>query len=250
MKLSVSNLAWEFEDNQKVFKLLNDLDIDMVEGVLTKISSWDLLNIEKIKKYKTFLDKSELNLYSLQSIFYGIDCNGLHDSEIVIPHIKKLIEYSKILNVKILVLGSPNLRKKNISLDEIFKEIDFLLSKTDIQICIEPNARNYGGEYFYNIEQIVEFIKKNNFSKIKTMIDTHNSFLENYNPSIELKKYFEFIEHVHISEPELQPIYNLELHKKFSKTLKFLNYNKTITYELKINNNLEENLKKFISIYN
>ena len=41
MKLSVSNLAWDVQDNQKVFYLLNELGINNVEGVLTKIDNWD-----------------------------------------------------------------------------------------------------------------------------------------------------------------------------------------------------------------
>lgn len=253
MKLALSNLAWDFEENEKMFSELKNLEIDNIEGVLTKVSSWENLNEKKIYSLKKLLEENGLKVFSLQSIFFGVVCEGLHDSKVVIPHINKLISYSKILGVEILVLGSPNLRKKveglEQKLNETFKTIDSLLFGSNIKICIEPNTKSYGGEYFHNLDEITKFIKKNNFSNVKTMIDTHNLFLEDLDPSSEIKKYLAYVEHIHISEPKLQPLHDFKLHKKFSKTLKKLNYNKVVTYEVAKHDNLIDSIKNFISIY-
>lgn len=253
MKLALSNLAWDFEENEKMFSELKNLEINNIEGVLTKVSSWENLNEEKIYNLKKILEENGLKVFSLQSIFFGVVCEGLHDCKVVIPHIKKLISYSKILGVEILVLGSPNLRKKveglEQKLNETFKTIDSLLFSSNIKICIEPNTKSYGGEYFHNLDEITKFIKKNNFLNVKTMIDTHNLFLEDLDPSSEIKKYIDYVEHIHISEPKLQPLHDFKLHKKFSKTLKKLKYNKVVTYEVAKHHNLIDSIKKFISIY-
>jgi sugar phosphate isomerase/epimerase len=253
MKLALSNLAWDFDENEKIFSDLKTLEINNIEGVLTKVSSWENLNEEKIHSFKKLLQQNGLKIFSLQSIFFGVACEGLHDSKIVIPHIEKLISYSKILGVEILVLGSPNLRKKVEGLEqklkETFETIDSILFNSNIKICIEPNTKSYGGEYFHDLDEITEFIKKNNFLNVKTMVDTHNLLLENLDPSLEIEKHINYVEHIHVSEPKLLPLHDFELHKKFSETLKKLNYNKVITYEVAKHNNLIDSLKNFISFY-
>jgi len=77
MKLAVSNLAWDVQDNQKVFKLLNDLDINNVEGVLSKIDTWDNLTEEKIQSYSNLLKDNNLGINSLQSLFFNVRCDDI-----------------------------------------------------------------------------------------------------------------------------------------------------------------------------
>jgi sugar phosphate isomerase/epimerase len=252
MKLSVSNLAWDVQDNQKVFYLLNELGINNVEGVLTKIDNWDKLSDNVLYEFKKKLDTYHIKIESIQSIFYNIKCDGIRDSKVVFNHFKRLIEICQILDVKVMVFGSPTMRTGIIdeSLSKIFKKFDELLNNTEITLVIEPNAKIYGGNYFYNLSEIVEFIENNKLVNIKTMIDTHNLELEGYNSISELKKYYNYINHIHVSEVKLAPIINSETHVKFSNELKKIGYDKIITYEVLKCDNIETELKKFIEIYN
>ena len=132
------------------------------------------------------------------------------ESEKFINHVQKLIEYSKILGIKVLVFGSPALRKVGgytfSNLHETFNKIDALLDGTDIVFCIEPNSKIYGGEFFYTIKEIVSFLSTFNYKNIVTMCDTHNSWLEGQDPNDELTKYKDYIKHIHISEVNLDII--------------------------------------------
>lgn len=151
-----------------------------------------------------------------------------------------------------MVFGSPTMRNGmvNDSLSKIFKRIDESLNNTGITITIEPNSKVYGGNYFHNITEIVNFIENNKFVNIKTMIDTHNLKLEGYDPIIELRKYYDYINHIHISEIKLVPIINSETHINFANELKNLGYDKIITYEVLKCDNIESEIKKFVEIYN
>jgi sugar phosphate isomerase/epimerase len=175
------------------------------------------------------------------------------ESEKFINHFKTLISYSKILGIKTLVFGSPGLRKTNnlieSNLHETFKVIDDMLDGTDIQLCIEPNSSVYGGDFFYTISEIVNFIKTHNFKNIFTMCDTHNSWLENKDPNEELVEFFSYIKHIHISEPKLVPIDNIDTHLRISKTLKDLKYNGVLTYELNKCNTFNDTVKDFYLTY-
>lgn len=251
MKLSLSNLAWDNQDNDKMLSILKNNNVN-VEGVLTKIGDWDELTNDVLSEYKKKLDFYNIKMESIQSIFYNIKCEGITDEKIVYSHIKRLIEICKILDINIMVFGSPTMRNGMIddSLSLIFKKIDDLLSDTKITLVIEPNSKIYGGNYFHNLDEIVDFIEKNKLTNVKTMIDTHNLKLEGYNPIIELEKYYNYISHIHISEINLSPITNPESHIIFSTELKKIGYNKIITYEVLKCDNIEYELDTFIKIYN
>lgn len=252
MKLSLSNLAWDIPDNDQILSVLNKNNVSNIEGVLSKIDEWDKLTNDVLLEYKKKLDSYNIKIESIQSIFYNIKCDGIRDTEIVYNHINRLIKICEVLNVKVMVFGSPTMRTgiNDELLSQIFKKIDELLNGTDITLVIEPNAKIYGGNYFYSINEIVEFIENNKFINIKTMIDTHNLELEGHDPIIELGKYYNYINHIHISEVKLTPIINPEKHIKFSNELKKIGYDKIITYEVLKCDNIESEIKKFIEIYN
>ena len=255
MNLAVSNFAWDFNNIDHVGKILNENNINHIELVFSKYKDWSELNESEIHNLKELLTKHNLSCLSSQSLFFNIDCKSIvTESEKFVNHFRTLISYSKILGIKTLVFGSPGLRKTNDVIDsnlhETFKKIDELLDDTGVQLCIEPNSSVYGGDFFYTISEIVNFIKTHDFSNIFTMCDTHNSWLENKDPNEELVEFFPYIKHIHISEPKLVPIDNEYTHSRISKTLKDLEYNGVITYELNKCDAFDDTVRHFNLIYN
>jgi sugar phosphate isomerase/epimerase len=252
MKLALSNFAWDSDENESIFKTLSSIGIENIEGVLTKINNWDTLGESELVKYKELLNHHGIKIESIQSIFYGINCNDLSDYK-TIDHYKKLIEYCKILDVKVMVLGSPSLRK-NVNgwydnFSKILKKVDVMLEGTGVELSIEPNTKSYGGEYFHTVSEIVDFIVSNDFKNIKTMVDTHNVKLEGHDPINVLKTYFNFINHIHISEPKLEKINDINFHKVFSQSLRDLNYGHIVTYEVNKSEDLLIGVNEFYQIY-
>lgn len=252
MKLALSNFAWDSDESESIFKTLNSIGITNIEGVLTKINQWDNLTESELIQYKELLQRNNIQMESIQSIFYGVDCNDLSEYK-TIEHYRKLIEYCKILNVKVMVLGSPSLRKYvngwYDNLSNVLKKVDEMLDGTGIQLSIEPNTRGYGGDYFYNLNEIVDFIVHNDFKNIKTMVDTHNVILEGLNPVNDLISHFKHVNHIHVSEPKLKTLNDIDFHKNFSKTLKELDYKGIVTYEVVKCEGLIESVKEFYELY-
>jgi sugar phosphate isomerase/epimerase len=253
MKLALSNFAWNNDDSELMFNYLKQLNINNIEGVLTKLDSWDKISLDTLSHFKKSLDSNHILIPSLQSLFYNINCKNISDEDVFINHFERIIEYSKFLSVKVLVFGSPSLRKKvdkwEESLCRVFKKLDDMLENTGIEISIEPNSKLYGGDYFFTVPEIVSFIKKNNLKNIKTMIDTHNIILEELDPIYELKTYYEYINHIHISENNLHPIKDINFHLDFSSEIKKINYDKIVTYEVISCDNILESIKLFSQIY-
>jgi D-psicose/D-tagatose/L-ribulose 3-epimerase len=254
MNLAVSNLAWDKNENGIVFKELKNNGIENIEGVLTKIEEWPNLSDDVLKEFKTILDSENIKIPSIQSIFYGVKVENLHDTDSVITHVNQLIRCCNILDVKTMVLGSPTLRTLNNESTNVLiptlKLLDEILVDNKMEMCLEPNAKIYGGHYFYTIEEIIKFLSNLNLKNIKTMIDTHNLVLENVDPCESLEKYYELIGHIHISEPNLGPLSDFDLHHKFSSKIKEMEYDKIVTLEMKKNDNLIDNVKNFSLIYN
>ena len=255
MNIALSNLAWDHEDLDKTLTLLKSLNIKHIEGVLTKINPWSSLQETDLQGFKSKLDSYSINCSSLQSLFFGVNAKDMGDIEIITNHISRLVNYSKLLGVKVLVMGTPILRKKSegytwkLELIDTLKTVDSVLKGTGITLVIEPNARIYKGEYFYTCKEIVEFLKIYDFTNIKTMIDTHNLLYEYADPINEYYENLPYISHVHISENNLEPLYYREFHNVFAKELFLTGYDKLITYEVKKSENVEESIKLFAEIY-
>jgi len=237
MRTAVSNLAWDNRVDRNFFQYMKMEKIYWVELVFTKIAHWNHLTANEVKDYMKFLRNEGMNCESAQSIFYQTEYNVVGTS--TLKHFEKLIVLAAAGGIKTLVFGSPSMRKKfpgwEKQLQETFIKVDKMLEKisSPINIVIEPNASIYGGEYFHSTSEIKDFIVGLNLKFIKTMVDTHNSLLEGNDPSADLINNFKYISHIHVSEPELNPINkNIDFHKKFSETLKKTTYRGLITYEV------------------
>jgi sugar phosphate isomerase/epimerase len=253
MKLAVSNLAWEVEGSDKIHSHLVDNGIHNVEGVLTKLAGWEDLAEYMLTSHKKQLADKGISIPTLQAIFYNSPCKDLSQEEDVLLHFSKVIWCAKLLGTSILVFGAPKLRRvgtgTSSDIATLFKKLDMLLEGTGITVVIEPNAREYGGEFFYTVQEIVEFIQHNELHNVATMIDTHNSYLENTDPSVELLQYFSYIKHIHISEEGLQPISEVQAHLDFTKTLTYSKYSGYLTYELLPCKELIQHISTFAQIY-
>jgi sugar phosphate isomerase/epimerase len=245
MQLAVSNLAWNQDNAEEVYAILSQNNL-LVETVFSKIDSWDNLTERRILEYKSSLDRHGLTTKSAQSLFFGVDCT-LGDEKFF-NHFQRLIEYSKILGITTLVFGSPNLRKNASIAGSVFQKLDKMLESSGILVVIEPNARKYGGEYFFTVSEIVQFIEKHKLQNIHTMIDTHNLWLEGEDPVSVYMQYAPYIKHIHASEDKLLPIVT-DRHLTFANLLFTFGYSIIVTYELLSCPNLSSTVQTFSELY-
>jgi sugar phosphate isomerase/epimerase len=219
MKFGITNLAWE------------EKNVASIENQLKKFDYFETV----------FLRRNIGSYYSTQSIFYGSNIKSFSDDN-VLEYLNFVIDECLKCGIKIIVFGSPSLRKgnKNILL-KIFDLIDNKLKESKIYLCVEPNSKYYGGEYYHSLDEIVPDIEK--YSNVKTMIDTHNLILEGENIIEQYKKYSDYIKHIHISAIE-----DWNKYYEFVDFLKKECYNYGITYELKPNKNITLECKKFLNL--
>lgn len=250
MNISISNLAWDSKDLDECLITLKKHNVHHIEGIFTKIKDWDNIKNIDVISYVNKFKENNVSISSFQSIFYQTKILDFLNYKETAAHLSKVIEMASIANAKILVLGSPKLRKQD-SLKELKKSLDIvddLLEEKNIFICIEPNCKLYGGDYFYSLKEICSFIKINKYKKIKSMIDTYNLLQEGFDLIEQYKLYNSYIYHMHFSEESLNEIQDIKKYKDFILEIKS-SYKGLIVYEFKSCNNFDKAIELFKSIF-
>jgi len=203
----ISNLAWDYKKNKEVFEILKSFNVKNIEVAPTKICDWESDSFfESLKKYKKELESYELRVCGLQSIFFNKNINLFKENKEFIKHFVLIIDVCRLFNAKYIVYGSPKTRK--ISQDDdinIFINTFIELSEiaNEIDICIEPNPKEYGCNFITNMKECEEVLKKINKSNIKSHIDLSSIILNNEN----VKSFnCDFYKTAHISNPYLKTI--------------------------------------------
>lgn len=222
MKFGISNLSWKEEQD-------NDIrdGYDYIETVFNR--------------------RANGIYYSTQSIFYQSGISSFENYEATKARIEYVIDECAKYGIKVIVLGSPSMRKGNRDqLRKVFDAVDDKLFDLGIYLCVEPNARYYGGEYYYNLGQIVPDIR--GYRNVRTMIDTHNVLLEGGRLEDTYDMYSEYIKHIHFSEKDLVPIEDYSKLDAFADHLRAVGYEYGITYELCYNENIDKLSKEFLEL--
>ena len=249
MRLCISNIAWKDSHEPKVFELLKSKGFKSLEGAPARISP-DLLelNDDSLINIRNKYDCMGLPLISMQSLLYGSKGCHLFESEIsrsnLTEHLKKLIRISSLLGIKNLVFGSPRnrivptLMRKDVAKDiamSFFSEIGSVAKRNNTTLSIEPNASKYGGNYLTKTIETIDFIRELKNEGIKLNLDLSTVTLENEELDYILEKSDGLINHVHISDPFLEPVMsNIEKskHQNYKRSLKNSNYEGSISIEM------------------
>lgn len=235
MDIGISNIAWDSQVEESAFSLLREHQIKYLEVAPTKILD--------ISKYIKLCEKYGLNIFCLQSLFYGINLNIFDSPHEAIKHFKKNIDMAIILGAKNLVFGSPKNRKsKNINDINIFSyimnHVDEYIQKSGekINLNIEANPEVYDCNFLTDINQIFSFLQENKYKNVGIHFDTACHY---FSLNKDIKEEFVF-NSVHISEPFLNnfslPTLN---HEQYKKILIKQKYDGILSIEMK-NTDLEQ----------
>ena len=187
-----------------------------------------------------------MEISSLQSIWYGKQGNIFNENEAenFIEYTKKAIDFASEIACKNLVFGCPKNRimpkdKKEEDILYFFKELGDYAQKKGTILAIEPNPIIYGTNFINYTEQAFSLVKKVNSKGIKVNID-FGTIIENKESLNSIFKNIDLVNHIHISEPNLDIIKKRKEHIELAKHLERLNYKGYISIEMKNTNNIDD----------
>ena len=262
MKLSISNIAWAAEHDAEMYQYLNNAGFNGLEIAPTRIYPDDPYDkLSEAKEWAAELKKRYgLVIPSMQSIWYGHTekiFGDKDDRQILIDYTKKAVLFAESIGCGNLVFGNPKNRDTEdvvaiipIAID-FFKEIGDFAAEHHTVIALEPNPTIYNTRFLNYTEQAVEMAYKVSSNGIKVNVDLgtiiHNEEDINY-----LKQVSEFINHVHISEPNLNPIEQRDIHVRLFDVLKDIEYTGYVSIEMGNKGSLDKTkqIVKYIKLLN
>lgn len=265
MKLAISNIAWDKSIEKEIASILKDLNVEGIEVAPTKINSnpKELLDGDIIK-YKEFWKSYGIEIVAMQALLFGRPELKIFENELkrnnTFEYLKLIIRIGGLLNAKVLVFGSPKNRDigrlKREEAEKIavtfFRGIGDYSLKYNLKTCIEANPPEYGSNFITDTREAFDLVHKVNNKGFGLHIDLGGMRLSEEVFKI-LHNYKGKIEHVHISQPYLEPLNrnDFAVYEKLIDTLKEDNYDHWISIEMKSSNNVQndkENVIKSIKL--
>lgn len=220
MELSVSNLAWEADDDQRAVDLLKHFGVghlDLVPGRYFKkpwqepISNW--------KELQFHWEKMGMKFAGMQSLLYGFGEASLfgsrEDQEGLKNALLAIFVRAKAVGISRLVLGSPKNRLVPIGFGSpnphavsFFSELACDAEALGIELLLEPNSRRHGCNFVNTTQAAIEIASAVASPSFGVNFDLgaelDSPSFDSVSPSD-----FKFLRHSHVSSPDLGVIKGL-----------------------------------------
>lgn len=241
MKLSISNIAWDADQDAVVYDLMGKYGFSGLEIAPTRIFSdnpYDRLkeasewSINLKKEYAFSIPSMQSIWYGRQEKIFGTDA----ERKILLDYTRKAIDFASVIGCKNLVFGCPRNRNipEGVSSDQalgFFKELaDYAADKGTV-IGMEANPPIYNTNYINTTAEALDLIKQVNSPGFRLNLDV-GTMIANNESADELRGQVSLINHVHISEPGLALIQQRKLHKDLVSLLKAEGYQGFISIEM------------------
>ncbi|WP_312832211.1 sugar phosphate isomerase/epimerase family protein [Sedimentibacter saalensis] len=248
MKLSISNIAWNSEYDEYMYNYLNNIGFEGLEVAPTRlVPDNPYSNINRaVDIVKNIQDKYNLEISSMQSIWFGRVENiftSQGNRDVLIAYTDKAIEYAKSIKCNNLVFGSPknrnidDINKYNIAID-FFRTLGEHAEQNNVVIAFEPNPTIYNTNFINYTTQAINFVKEVNSKGLKVNLDLGTAIWNNEDIELILDD-ISIINHIHISEPFLEPIKHRKIHEELRNLLVKKGYDNYVSIEMKNSDNID-----------
>lgn len=246
MNISISNIAWDKKEDDRISSVLQHFRVRGIDVSPPKI--WRMPAIvsdDEIRAYRQYWTGKQIRIIAVQSLlFHHPELRVFGDAQTrrkTVQYLSKMIELASTLGAKCVVFGSPQNRRKelltsgqalNIAID-FFHQLGEIALKHRVLFCIEPLPPEIGCDFITTAKEGIELVKEVHSQGFGLLLDSGAMTVngEDYQQTIENS--FAWIEHVHISEPNLALVGSQETdHRIIASTLRRLNYIKWVSIEM------------------
>lgn len=257
MDLSISNIAWNKEDENVIYDLIMKNGFSGLEIAPTQIfpdapyshiREAEIWALELKKKYN-------LVISSMQSIWFGRQENIFgteEERQSLIRYTKHAIDFAEAIGCGNLVFGCPRNRNVPPNADPriaicFFKELGEYAENHNTVIGMEANPPIYNTNYINDTASALRLIEEVDSAGFKLNLDIGTMLYNNENLDV-LRGKGKLINHVHISEPYLAKIQVRGFHKELKRLLIDENYQKYISIEMSKGESIDQiqNVLKYI----
>lgn len=248
MKVTISNIAWQGENDAEMYSFLKEKNCSGIEIAPTRIFPENpYSNLKRVSVFKEELHSNYgLQVVSMQSICFGrneVIFSSEEERASLLDYIKQSIDFASVLGCNNLVFGSPKNRNINSGQEDLaiayFSEIGRYATQKNTVFAFEPNPVIYGTNFINTTTQALDFVKECNIEGLKINFDLGTVIYNEENLTI-LENNLKWINHIHISEPYLEEIQKRSLHNELASILRKEKYENYISIEMKGGSELQK----------
>ncbi|HVF39677.1 MAG TPA: TIM barrel protein, partial [Gemmatimonadaceae bacterium] len=173
MKIAVSNLAWDPDEDDLVAELLQSLRIRGLEIAPTRIWERPLDSTARDRvEYRQRWTEREFEIVSLQALLFGRQDLVIFESPTsraaTLDYLRGIIDLASDVGARRLVFGSPRNRlvggKEPDEINAIalpfFRAVGDAAVDRGVVFCIEPNPAEYGCDWINSVEEGLQFVRQ------------------------------------------------------------------------------------------
>ena len=246
MKLAISNIAWQADEEPGIARALRDADVRYVEVAPTKISTAPLdLTPADVRRYREFWSEHGISIVAMQALLFGrpdLHVFGTAENRReTTEYLGRMIEIGALLGAETLVFGSPKNRLTGSLAEsevraiesEFFGRLGELAAAAGIRFCVEPNPADYGCDYVQTLGDVQRLLRDVPSPGLGLHVDTGQMTLSG-EPAGLLERLELEIQHFHVSEPHLVAAgTGGTRHEEFAAALRRGNYGRWISIEMR-----------------
>jgi sugar phosphate isomerase/epimerase len=219
MRLAISNIAWDVEEDELIAQLLCRHDIDAVDVAPGKYFP-DPANAsdEDIKRVRAWWAKRGIAITGMQALLFGTSGlnvfgpSGVQDA--MLAHLAAVCRIGAGLGAVRVVFGSPKNRDRSGLTDPeamavavpFFRRLGDIAAANGVFICLEPNPPCYGANFMTTSAETAQVVEQMAHPAIRMQLDTGSLTINGEDAAGVLESYANLIGHVHASEPDLLPL--------------------------------------------
>lgn len=246
MRISISNLAWDPDEDGAIASLLQNYAIDAIDVAPGKyFPEFSEATDPEITAVREWWGDRGIAVVAMQSLLFGKPGLNIFGSvEIrnqMLEHFSHVCRIGAGLGASWLVFGSPKNRDRhNLNHAEalniatpFFRELGDIAQSYQVKICLEPNPPCYGANFMTTVEETAQIVAQVGHPSIRMQFDTGALTINNEDPTTVLQNYAAFFGHIHASEPDLVPLGDVNTdHGKLAGALKQFFPEKTVSIEM------------------
>jgi len=237
VRLAISNIAWDVQEDLAVAKLLGKYAVDAIDVAPGKYFS-DPANAtdEDIANVRRWWADHGIEITGMQALLFGTTGLNIFGNRKIqaamLEHLRAMCRIGSGLGATRLVFGSPKNRDRSGLSDAqaleqavgFFRHLGNAAQEYEVIVCLEPNPTRYGANFMTTSAETARVVAGVGHGAIRMQFDTGALTINEESPEAVLELNARLIGHVHASEPDLVPLGDggtdhLLMHKALSKHL-------------------------------
>ena len=219
MRLAISNIAWNIEEDTAIAVLLQSYQVDAIDVAPGKYFPEPMqATSDEMTLVRDWWSDRGIEITGMQALLFGTQGLNLFGERTVqqkmLAHLSAICRIGAGLGATRLVFGSPKNRDRTgLSDDEtlaiaidFFRQLGNIALNEGVQICLEPNPPCYGANFMTTSAETSEVVISVDHPAIRMQLDTGALTINSEDIMQVLDKSTAVIGHIHASEPNLLTI--------------------------------------------